>query len=170
MASRPAHRRSDSVGPNLTPLIDVTFQLIIFFMLVNNIIAEENVPMLVPDLDDPKTRQLGEVQRITVNIVPMPFDERARLQGNRLDHAGAAVRVQIGALDQYAADDLEGIRHALEAVRRSNPQVEIMLRADAALYYHQVQPVMDAITAARIVKVNIVAMMPDANQRALSAP
>ena len=48
---------------NITPLIDVVFLLIIFFMLVTNIIAEEAVEMIVPQLDDPVTRELGNVDR-----------------------------------------------------------------------------------------------------------
>ena len=35
-----------------------------------------------------------------------------------------------------------------------------MLRADSAIYYRQVQPIMDAISAAEIAKVNVVALMP----------
>ena len=144
---------------NMTPMIDVTFQLIIFFMLVNNIIAEENVPMIVPDLDEPKTRELGEVERVTVNVAPMPFDMRSRRQGNPLDHDGEATRVKIG-LAYYPLDDLDGIRAALAAARQANPEVEIVLRADSAIYYRQVQPIMDAIAAAEISKVNVVALMP----------
>ena len=157
--SRVFKRGSAAVQLNMTPLIDVTFQLIIFFMLVNNIIAEENVLMFVPDLDEPKTRQLGEVERITVNVAPMPFDRRTRALGNRLDLAGEASRVRI-AMNDYSVDDLEGIRAALAERRKAQPRIEVLLRADAALYYRQVQPIMDAISAARIVKVNVVAMMP----------
>lgn len=160
--SKVFQRGSATPRLNMTPLIDVTFQLIIFFMLVNNIIAEENVPMFVPDLDDPKTRQLGEVDRLTVNVAPLPFDRRTRARGNPLDLDGDAMRVKVGALQYFAVDDLEGIRAALAAARQARPQLEVLLRADAALYYHQVQPIMDAISAARIAKVNLVAMMPQA--------
>ena len=153
----------------MTPLIDVTFQLIIFFMLVNNIIAEENVPMFVPDLDEPKTRQLGEVERLTVNVAPMPFDRRTRAQGNRLDLPGQATRVRV-AMQDYSVADLEGIRSALVHRRQASPKVEVLLRADAALYYRQVQPIMEAISAARIVKVNVVAMMPRAAENGATAP
>ena len=154
----------------MTPLIDVTFQLIIFFMLVNNIIAEENVPMFVPDLDEPKTRQLGEVERITVNVAPMPFDQLARERANRLDHAGEALQVKVGALEYYSVDDLEGIRAALAKARQDRPKIEILLRADAAIYYHQVQPIMEAISAARITKVNVVARMPRATSNGPTPP
>ena len=154
---------------NMTPLIDVTFQLIIFFMLVNNIIAEENVPMIVPDLDTPKTRELGEVDRITVNVAPMPFDMPTRVAGNPLNHAGEATRVKVG-LQYYSLDDLDAIRAALASVRSANPKVEILLRADSAIYYREVQPIMDAISAAQITKVNVVALMPRTREKGASDP
>jgi len=144
---------------NMTPLIDVTFQLIIFFMLVNNIIAEENVSMIVPNLEKPKTRELGEVERVTVNIAPMPFDLAARVTGNPLNHPGEATQVKIGLL-YFSLDDPDAIRSSLAAARQATPEVEIMLRADSALYYREVQPIMDAISAAGITKINVVAFMP----------
>ena len=52
---------------NMTPLIDVVFQLILFFMLVNNIVAEESIQMIVPLLEDPETQQLGDVHRIVIS-------------------------------------------------------------------------------------------------------
>ena len=37
----------------MTPMIDIVFQLIVFFMLVNNIISDENAVMIVPELEKP---------------------------------------------------------------------------------------------------------------------
>ena len=39
--------------------------------------------------------------------------------------------------------------------------MQVLLRADAALYYDQVRPVMGAITAAGIGTVNLVAYLPE---------
>jgi biopolymer transport protein ExbD len=143
---------------NMTPLIDVTFQLIIFFMLVNNIVSEESVEMIVPELQNAKTRELGEVDRITVNIAPMDFDRDSRPQP--LNFEGSAAKVRIG-LQDYAPTDLEAITASLTEAKARNPNVEILLRADAAAYYETVQPVMAAITAAGISTINLVAYMPD---------
>ncbi|MEE9211665.1 MAG: biopolymer transporter ExbD [Phycisphaeraceae bacterium] len=154
---------------NLTPLIDVVFLLIVFFMLVSNIIAEEAVEMVVPRLDDPKTSELGEVHRITVNVAPQPYSAD-RLRGNPLDFAGEAYEVKVG-LQSFAIDDMAGVIAALEDAvakgptdKQGNSTVEVVLRADAALYYDAVQPVMQAITQAGIGKVNLAAFLPGHGQ------
>ncbi len=69
------HKRGP-VSPtlNLTPLIDVTFLLIIFFMLVNNIITEESVLMHVPELDNPQTQPFDSEYRLTINLAPAPYE------------------------------------------------------------------------------------------------
>ena len=53
---------------------------------------------------------------------------------------------------------------AVEEYRASNADAEVVLRADGALYYDGVQPVMAAITGAGISKVNLVALMPETTQ------
>lgn len=143
---------------NMTPMIDVTFQLIIFFMLVNNIIGEEAVEMIVPKLDDPKTYEMGEKDRVTVNVAPQSYDA-ARKVGD-LNIPGEAASVKVGLMN-YGLDEMEAVTEALRQAKAQNEKVEVLLRADSGLYYDEVQPVMQAITSAGIVKVNIVAYMPE---------
>ena len=77
------HRRGPTAPDmNITPLIDVVFLLIIFFMLVSRIVADENVPMVVPALDDPKTYEPGQIEKIVVNVVPAAGDRRGRNPGS----------------------------------------------------------------------------------------
>ena len=166
MSSQVFQRGPVAPQMNITPLIDVVFLLIIFFMLVTNIIAVESVEMVVPKLDDPQTRELGETSRITVNVVPLAYTAD-RLRGDVLDFPGEALEVQIG-LQTFDVDDLTGLTEALSEAVAAGPKdddhastLEVVLRADAALYYDAVQPVMQAITAAGIRKVNMVAYLPD---------
>lgn len=141
----------------MTPMIDVIFQLIIFFMLVNRIIAEETVEMIPPELEEPKTRELATENRVTVNVAPHEYD-RKRKPGE-LNYPGDARLVKVG-LDTFDIEDMEGVTKALKEAKELNPDVEVLLRADAALFYDQVQPVMQAITSAEITKVNLVAYLP----------
>jgi biopolymer transport protein ExbD len=143
---------------NMTPMIDVVFQLIIFFMLVNNIISEEAVQMIVPELENPKTRELGPENRITVNLAPQSYDP-SRPIGD-LNIPGEPSLVKVG-LEQYSLDDIEGVTATLKEVKAANENVEVLLRADCGLFYDEVQPVMQAITSAGIVKVNLVAYLPE---------
>lgn len=147
---------------NITPLIDVVFLLIIFFMLVNNIVSDETVEMVLPELDDPKTREVGEIERVVVNIAPEDFTRDGRKE-HPLDHTGTAkyVKVGTGQSSRFEVHDIAGITAALETEKNKNPEVEVLLRCDGALYYKAVQPIMGAITAAGIQTVNLVAYMPE---------
>ncbi len=143
---------------NMTPMIDVTFQLIIFFMLVNNIISEEAVMMIVPELEEPKTREMGEENRVTVNVAPQSYDPDRGI--GDLNIPGEAAMVKVG-LEEFRLDDMEAVTEALRDARSRNKDIEVMLRADSGLFFDEVQPVMQAITSAGIVKVNMVAYLPE---------
>jgi biopolymer transport protein ExbD len=63
-------RIAEGVEVDLTPMIDVTFQLIIFFMLVTTITTQENVNLRLPDAlvanpEDPQAKKA-----FTVHIAP----------------------------------------------------------------------------------------------------
>ena len=160
MSSQLFHRGPTTPRMNITPLIDVVFLLIIFFMLVNNIISEQSVRMIVPQLDEPTTREmLDDAGRIIVNIAPADYAYRERAD-NPLLFDGEARFIRVG-LQTFAADDLDGVTAALIDARSANPHAEVVLRSDGALYYGVVQPVMGAITRAGIDKINLVAYMPE---------
>ncbi len=159
MSSQIFHRGPTKPQMNITPLIDVVFLLIIFFMLVNNIISEQSVQMIVPQLDEPTTRELDDAGRIIVNIAPADYAHRERAD-NPLLFDGEARFIRVG-LQTFAADDLEGVTAALIDAKSAYPDAEVVLRSDGALYYGVVQPVMGAITRAGIDKVNLVAYMPE---------
>jgi biopolymer transport protein TolR len=159
MASQIFKRGSVAPEMNITPLIDVTFLLIIFFMLVNNIISEETVEMFVPDLTEPRTHAIGDIERVVVNVRPVDF-LRADREVNPLMIDGRARGVRVGMQD-FAMEDMAGVTAALRQAVERNPNVEVLLRADAALYYDEVQPVMVALTQAGIATVNLVAFMPE---------
>lgn len=146
---------------NMTPLIDVVFQLIIFFMLVNDIVGQEAVQMIVPQLTNARTREMGEMDsRVVVNIAPEPYLPGDRKGDSVLNTGGRAVNVVIG-LEEFDISNLAGMTAFLQDYKAKSPDGQVLLRADAAIRYDQVQPVMMAITAAGISKINLVAYMPD---------
>ena len=152
-----------SVAPkmNITPLIDVVFLLIIFFMLVSKIVSDQTVEMIVPELDDPEVRELAdETPTIIVNIAPQEY-ERQNREGDPLQFAGEPRMVKVGSYPDFALNDLAGITNALKTEVAKNEKVEVLLRADGALYYQSVQPLMGAITSAGVETVNLVAYLPE---------
>lgn len=155
-------RRRTSAAPpqmNITPLIDVVFQLIIFFLLVNNILAEQSVQMIVPELTRSTARALTEGKRVVVNVAPYEFAPSDRA-ADPLDFPGEAQFVRVGQ-KTFAMSDLASVTEELRSWKRERADVEVLLRADAALHYEDIAPVMAAITAARIDTVNLVASMPE---------
>jgi biopolymer transport protein ExbD len=141
---------------NMTPLIDVTFQLIIFFMLVSNIVAEENPEMVLPVLREPQVELIGDGERVVVNLEPQPFTaDRIRPDSDHLAWPGQPLRIRVG-VRSYSLDALDLVAQTLTEARERNPKVEILLRADSALHFQSVQPVLDAIAAAGVGQVKLV--------------
>ena len=95
---------------NITPLIDVVFLLIIFFMLVNNITSEEVVEMQLAELEESKAREIGEMERVVVNIAPQEFTRENR-QSQPLEHSGtpAFVKVGTGLGSEFEIGNISGI-------------------------------------------------------------
>ena len=154
-AQRRAKRTGKTPAMNMTPLIDVTFLLIVFFMLVNNIVASELVPMLPPAPEDPQTAETPESGTLIVSIAPAPFDPGR--EAAPLDHDGRAAFVQVGSGGRFVPGDAAGITEAVGRALARKPDLKVLLRADAALFHDQVQPVMAAVTAAGVARVEVVA-------------
>ena len=87
MARKRKSRKSDEkASPDLTPMIDVTFQLIIFFMVVTQITTQDNVSLRLPDAlaaneEDPNAKKI-----FTVHIAPVN-------QGAKIGRASCRERV-----------------------------------------------------------------------------
>lgn len=64
------HRVLEEVGIDLTPMIDVIFQLIIFFMVVTQITTQENVNLRLPDALTANEEEKGAQKIFTVHIAP----------------------------------------------------------------------------------------------------
>lgn len=148
---------------NVTALIDVVFLLIVFFMLVNNIVSEENTPLVPPRLDDAKTVALEDENRIIVNVVPQPFDIARRRPGvDPLNHPGEAAHVRVGINPKrYDLDALDEVTTLLANAHANNPELQVVLRADAAIYFEDIRKVMSAIHAAEIQRVSLTAFLND---------
>jgi biopolymer transport protein TolR len=162
MTSRKQKRVGTSPQFNMTPLIDVTFLLIIFFLLVNDIIAEQDVQLLLPELDHSQVVQLDQPNRLVINIIPdhhTPTTTRLGL-ANPLAVNGGAQWVKVG-LARFAINQPNALTAFLVEARTARPNLAIVLRADAAVEYQYVEPVMEAIADAQIKHVLVTAYLPE---------
>jgi biopolymer transport protein ExbD len=120
---------------NLTPMIDVTFLLIVFFVLVSQIVEVENVDLLLPQLEDPATDLPAKEQRSVINVVP--------------GADGAAEEYRVGTLAfPVGADGIDALTRHVQGLLEVNPALRVNLRADQRTRYEWVHPVLKAVSAA----------------------
>ncbi len=142
-------RQNAELSANLTPMIDVTFLLIVFFILVSQIVEVESVEMNLPEPSDPFTEKLGEEQRAVINVVPVRGS--GRIEGYRIGtHLFAP-----------SPEGLETMTEYLRSLYETNPNLAINLRSDQNTDYQYVEPAMQAVSiaAARVESVSVTAVI-----------
>lgn len=138
-------REPAQVRANLTPMIDVVFLLIIFFMLVAQISRTRRVELDLPELREAQAGEATRDQQMIINVVPL-----AQSIG-----PGDAYRV---GLRSYGSDNASLERLTIE-LRRSldrQPETSVLLRADRTEPYERVHPAMEAARAAGFEQVELV--------------
>ncbi len=132
-----ARRRKQpaDISPNLTSLLDVTFLLIVFFVLVSKINEVERWELELPQLRAPLTEPPEDEQRVVINVIPAP--------------GGAILGYRVG-LAEFAGDDagIAAMTSHLAALYRMTPGVNINVRADRSTHYEFIEPALSAVAAA----------------------
>ena len=160
-----AYRSRSDTQFNMTPMIDVVFLLIIFFMLICQFIVQENYRLYIPD-DCPAAVVPDHLDEnaVTVSVYPRVdsgagvVDGSGDLDGEvmfavrsrRFDPRGAAYAGQPGRLVEDMAE-----RIGEEAQKKQDALVH--LRADKDLTYGQVQKALLALSRAGIRQVQLAA-------------
>ena len=125
-------REATEVKMDMTPMIDVVFLMIIFFMIVSDMsqqdLADITLPMAEQAVDD-KT----EEGRMIVNIYPDGGIEIKKVRYNTLDDSNA-----VNALRSYLASEVsKGEKDAQGLSERA-----LLIRADKETKFKEVQKVM----------------------------
>jgi len=133
-------------GVNVTPLIDIVMVLIIFFMLVAKIGVTTGAD---PSIDLPISRLGNQLETfsntLTLNIRPGPLDEptvTALVVG-----AGQQAE-EIKLFDK--ASNRQPLLELLRLAREKNPEVQVIIRGEKEMEYHNLEPVLFACVEARI--------------------
>ena len=135
--SRNRHKPAE-IEANLTPMIDVTFLLIVFFAVVSGISNRDHAAMLLAQIRAGAATRPDEAARWVLNVLPSG------------DGACAGYALN-DAMYTPDADGAARLAQALAAGYRANPQLAVNVRADRATHYQFVEPAMRAATtAARI--------------------
>jgi biopolymer transport protein ExbD len=123
-----APRPSRQTEINITSLIDVTFMLVIFFMIGSTF----EKPALAVSLP---TASSGEVVRRQALIVSLDAGGVLYLEGARIED--------------------EALRQGLSARSRDNPDLRVALDCDGGLAFQRVTEIMDILSAAGVRNVAI---------------
>jgi biopolymer transport protein ExbD len=123
------------VEANLTPLIDVSFLLIVFFALVSGINGREQATMDLARLAPGAAAKPGDEARWVLNVLPTK-------------DGGCAGYGLNGAVLEATPDGVARLAEALAEGYRANPRLAVNLRADRTTRYEFVEPAMRATTTA----------------------
>jgi len=143
-----SRRQRPPLAFNMTPMIDVVFLLIVFFMLVSTFASAEHVPMDLPQPDKSQAANVKLTDRVVINCVLT----------NPASPATSGVIYSVGPIRVASA---EALAERLAAAKAATPSLQVVLRADRRLPYHAVRNVMQIIAANRIEIMNIVAHVGD---------
>jgi len=125
----PARGVSGEVGFNMTPMIDVVFQLIIFFLLSSHLAKQENeLPLPLPAAASGQSQPADDRPRLTVNVL-------------------ADGTLMVNNRPMSAADLVELLRERRTA---HGDALEVRIRGDRGVVYGHFEPVMLACAKAGI--------------------
>ena len=159
---------------NLTPMIDCTFQLVLFFILTAQMasqekakvtIAEPYMSMAIGAETDSKGPKQPKVPNVTVNVVNKYGDKK---DDRQMDIASKAEFYQIG-MNKINAGDIEALTKAIkdrkaqivsDKVYNVKPKdVMVEIRADKDIAFQDIEPVMRAAAEAELVNISLTAIV-----------
>lgn len=120
---------------NLTSLIDVTFLLIVFFVLVSRLNEIEQIEMNLPSPAGAATEVLESERQVVINVVP--------------GASGSAAAFRVGVTDFTPdASGLEAMTAHMAGLYQLNPRIDVNIRADRLTRYEHIEPVIGAVSVA----------------------
>jgi biopolymer transport protein ExbD len=125
----PSNIGRGEVGINLTPMIDVVFQLIIFFLISSHLAKQEaQMALPLPIADSGEQPAERDARRLTLNVLG---DGRLLLAGHPVSAAELLTRLK-------------------EAAATAGEPLEVRLRGDRAVPYEFVEPLLVACARAGV--------------------
>ncbi len=136
----PTAARSRSIGLNMTPMIDIVFLLIIFFLVSSHLAQQEtNLPLALPSAESGIDPSDETTPRVTVNLLPQG---QILLAGNPLDVKQLELRLRVE-----------------NKIEQGN--LEVRIRADRQVPYRFVQPILRSCAQAGIWNVKFAVLKKD---------
>ena|SRR5947209_5223524 len=142
-----SHGSTDKCEPNMTPLLDLVLQLVMFFMLCANFVMEQtNASISLPEAIAAKALDKKEDYPIFLNINKEGVVLLSKLDaaGNGgVDHLDNEVQVK-NFMDRRYKEDIT----AVKGDKGDSPRSVVILRADKNTPFEKVYKVMKSVRAA----------------------
>ena len=133
--SRVHERGPARIEANLTPMIDMTFLLVVFFVLVSTISEVESVEMELPDPTPTASTPPSDEPRSVINVIPGAEGEATSYRLNGID-------LPLGP------SGIDEMRRRITELYIANPELQINLRADRRTEHRYIAPILQGITEA----------------------
>jgi len=129
----PSNLSRAGLGFNMTPMIDVVFLLIIFFLVSSHLARQETqLDLDLPDATSGQPAQADDLRRVVVNVLG-----EARPEG----------RIQVGGEVMDGVRLTELIRHES---RNAPGRLEVRIRSDRHVPYAVIEPILLACQRAGV--------------------
>ena len=141
MPKRARDQGNEDIELNMTPMIDVVFNLIIFFMIVTDMSQKELEDLVLPDSKSSVEDKAEEQDlRVIVNITKS--DKATYLQTREVDLKVKGVEYDLKALKSHLYKMAELKRDLTHDAKPS--EVFVLIRCDRDIAWREVQWVMQA--------------------------
>jgi len=144
----PRYRISSHVRMNMTPMIDVTFLLLTFFMLASHFASVEKINVDLPQPDNSQAMDRRLKDKVIVNVL---------YRGSEIEPA-----LRCGPLPVESRAELV---EKLEEVAQWNPNTEVILRADRRVPYGHVRRIMQSVASSQLTRLQVVTELNDHGPR-----
>jgi biopolymer transport protein ExbD len=121
----PSNLSRGSLGFNMTPMIDVVFLLIIFFLVSSHLARQETqLELDLPEASTGEATREDDARRVVVNVLPDERpDERIQVGGRRIAPG------QLTELIRYESSQADG-------------RLEVRIRSDRRVPYRSIEPIL----------------------------
>jgi biopolymer transport protein ExbD len=160
---RKAAKAEESVNPNLIPMIDIMFLLLLFFMLGADMGQRELEEVRLPIADSVEEEKDNIAARVTVNVYHV-YDTEVKCDqykdGNICSDEKHWI-IGVRGIDYTKQTIKQLLKAEADSQRYEGPkgpsERRVMIRADEAALYGHVQTVMNSCAEVGIYKVEIAA-------------
>lgn len=112
------NKRRIAANVEMTPLIDVVFQLLIFFMLSSTFVVQTSIPIEIPKADGAEKIEIKDVEIVLAAGIGGPDNE-------------GAIQVRGGDLqDAVDINDWSELTDLLSAIKERKPDALVLIYSD----------------------------------------